>query len=296
LLKPRGQVLRRTRGVHLVVPKLSQQAIVIFARSDRRLLFVIPWQDCSLVGTTDTDYTGDLDSVSAGPEDIDYLLTEAGRVFPSLRREDIFHTMAGLRALVSSGKRASNVSRAHRVIDHERADGLSGLISIFGGKMTGYRGIAEEVVDLVARKLGLGVACTTAAVPLPGAANWKPGEALDPTLGHLDALYGSRRAEVLELVRRDARGGQPLCPHSRDIVAEVWHAVATESALTVSDFLLRRSLLGLAPCQGLDAADTVAAEMGERLGWDAATRQQRVDEYRARVALGRQLLTPARAV
>jgi glycerol-3-phosphate dehydrogenase len=201
-----------------------------------------------------------------------------------------------MRALVSSGKRASNVSRAHRVIDHERTDGLNGLVSVLGGKMTGYRGIAEEVTDLVGRKLDLRMGCTTADTPLPGAVpsqheDEDAGARLDAaTLGYLDALYGSRRGEVLDVVRQDARDGRPLCPHTHDIVAEVWHAVKAESAMTVSDFLLRRSLLGLAPCQGLDAVDAVAAEMGALLGWDAATRLRQADEYRARAALGRQYL------
>ena len=104
-------------------------------------------------------------------------------------------------------------------------------------------------------------------------------------ISHLAALYGSRYIRVLEQAEKDSRGKQQLCPHSKDIVAQIWYAVAEESAITVSDFMLRRSGLGLAECQGLDAVDIVAKEMGRYLGWTPAEQQRQVDEYKNIVAL-----------
>ncbi len=288
-------MLRTTKGVHLLTPHICNNALVLFARADGRLFFAIPWQGYTLIGTTDTDYSGDLDTVHAEASDVDYLLTEVRHAFPSVKEEEIFYTTAGLRALAGSRSgRASNVSRQHRVIDHEVTDSVKGFISVVGGKITGYRAIAQEVVDLVCRKLGLNVPCSTAEARLPGAPAARQGKvaqvALDnglsvETVAHLNALYGSRLYQVLELAHNDARGSQTICAHSPDILAQIWHATQMEGALTVNDFLLRRSAIGLAPCQGLDAVETVAREMGRLLGWSSAEQERQVKAYRSSVAL-----------
>jgi glycerol-3-phosphate dehydrogenase len=106
------------------------------------------------------------------------------------------------------------------------------------------------------------------------------------TVRHLAALYGSRFSQVLKLVESNKRGGQRLCPHSPDILAQVEHSVKEESAFTVADFLLRRSNAGLMSCQGLDAVETVAQEMGRLLKWSQAEQRRQVEDYRARAALG----------
>ncbi|MFC1911610.1 glycerol-3-phosphate dehydrogenase/oxidase [Chloroflexota bacterium] len=294
-------LIRKTKGIHLLIPQICQKAMVLVARTDGRLFFVIPWQGYTLVGTTDTDYSGDLDSVCADAEDVAYLLTEVRQVFPSVRMEDIFYTSAGLRALAGSGgSRASNVSRQHKLADHEQKDGTSGLISILGGKITGYRNIAREVVDLVCQKLSLEARCKTAETPLPGAPAVPPekieqaareSELALPTVAHLADLYGSRYRQVLESAQKDPRGKQTVCPHHPDILAQVWHAVEQESALTLDDFLLRRSYMSLGSGQGLDAVEIVAREMGRLLKWGAGERQRQIKTYRASVALGQRFRT-----
>jgi glycerol-3-phosphate dehydrogenase len=289
-------LIRITKGIHLLTPQVSRNAVVLFAHSDGRLLFTIPWEGYSLIGTTDTDYSGDLDTVYAEAADVDYLITEVQRTFPSVRKESILYTVAGLRALVDTGvKRTSDISRSHKIVDHERKDGVAGFISVLGGKMTGYRAIAEEVVDIVCRKLGVKARCSTSGTPLPGAppvSREKLGQTVQETglprqvLEHLNALYGSRLYQVLDLVRSDIRGGQTICPHSPDILAQIWHAVKEESTITVGDFLLRRSAVGLASCRGLDAVETVAQEMGCLLEWSAAEQRRQIEEYRSLAALG----------
>ena len=284
-------MLRRTKGIHLLTPQISNNALVLFSSADGRLFFVIPWEGYSLIGTTDTDYDEDSDTVAADRDDTEYLLKEVRNAFPGLKEADIHYTAAGLRALAGKpGGSASNVSRGHRIIDYEKTDGLHGFLSVIGGKITGFRAIAEEVTDLAAKKLDIHVRCTTAGTPLPGSPALKAEEleeaavesGLSPdTIGHLNNLYGSRLREVLELAAGDERGKRQICPHTGDITAQVWHAVEKEQARTPGDFLLRRSFAGLASCLGLDAVETVAEEMGNLLHWDNAEKQRQIKEYRS---------------
>ena len=208
---------------------------------------------------------------------------------------DVLYTVAGLRALADSGSRSTrDLSRKYQVIDHEKKDGVGGFISVLGGKITAYRAVAEDTVNLVCRKLGLKTLSSTAQIPLPGApspsqeiveqAALESGLSMD-TITHLGNLYGSRFRRVLDLVEKDARGGQNLCPHSPDILAQVWYSI-DEGAMTLSDFLLRRSTVGMRSCQGLDASDTIAREMGRLLGWSPDEQRRQVDDYRNSAAVG----------
>jgi glycerol-3-phosphate dehydrogenase len=291
-----ASTVRRTKGIHLLTPPLTQKALVLFSPIDGRLFFVMPWLGYTLIGTTDTDYNGDLDAVCADKSDVDYMLASVRQVFTRLRKDDIFFAMAGLRSLVhSGGEKPSDVTRDHRVLDHKLRDGIDGLVSVLGGKITAYRAVAKDTVDTVCRKLGIKVSCTTADVPLPGAPAVSEKKMADAarqsklplnTVRHLAALYGSRFTQVLKLVERGKSGIQRLCPHSPDILAQVEHAVMDEGALTVADFLLRRTNAGLMSCQGLEAAETVAKEMGRLLKWSQAEQRRQVQEYRAWAALG----------
>jgi glycerol-3-phosphate dehydrogenase len=287
--------IRKTKGIHLLTRKISNSALVLFAKSDGRLFFVVPWLNYSLIGTTDTDYTGDLDQLYADKKDVDYLVSETQHYFPDFKKNDIYFTFAGLRALVPKGKNQSSTSRAHKLVDHEQQDGIKGFLSIIGGKNTAYRGIAEEAVDLVCKKLGLEAACITAQTPLPGAPavskedieiaakeNGLPAE----TITHLTTIYGSRYKSVLKYAREDNRLKNPIASGARDILAQIKHAVVEETALSVTDFMLRRSFMGLNQSQGLDAVETVAKEMAGLLGWNIAEIQKQTTAYRAATALG----------
>ncbi|MGD0780050.1 MAG: glycerol-3-phosphate dehydrogenase [Dehalococcoidales bacterium] len=287
--------IRITKGIHLLTKKISNNALVLFAKSDGRLFFIIPWLNYSLIGTTDTDYTGDKDKVYADKTDIDYLVTETRHYFPSFNRDKIHYTYAGLRPLVSNNKKsASNTSRAHRLIDHESRDNVKGLVSILGGKITAYRSIAEEAVDLLCKKFGKQVACNTAQTALPGAlAISKPDiEKAVKTIGltvetinHLIKIYGSRYTSVLKYAAEDNRLCKPISANSMDILAQVKHAVLEEAALSLNDFMLRRSFLGLLPPQHLDVIEKVAEEMGLLLGWSKTERQNQINKYHETVAL-----------
>jgi glycerol-3-phosphate dehydrogenase len=289
-------LLRTTRGVHLVTERLGPNAVVLFARSDGRLFFVVPWLGLSLIGTTDTDEPDRPENVRADPDDLRYLLDEARRAFPGLANLRPYFSMAGVRALVrKEGVRESEVSRKHAVLDHAREGGPDGVISILGGKITAFRAIAEEAVDLVGRKLGRRASCATDRRPLPGApldrahlreevARRAERLGLSPEQQrYLLTVYGRRVGEVLALADARPDLADKACSDRPTILAEVIHAAREESALRLDDFLLRRTPLGLAPGQGLTAAPQVAETLGSELDWDAAERAAQVEQYREEV-------------
>jgi len=156
-------LLRLTKGIHLVTPHATEQAHVLFSEQDGRLFFVTPWLDSTIVGTTDTDYQGDPAAAAATEEDVRYLREAAHKAFPNAPFDEIYFTWAGVRALVrEEGVSESEVSRKHALYDHEKRDGLRGVLSVEGGKITAYRDIAEEVTDAVIKRLGRNERATTA--------------------------------------------------------------------------------------------------------------------------------------
>jgi glycerol-3-phosphate dehydrogenase len=283
-------LLRLTKGIHLVTPKATRHAHVLFAR-DGRLFFVVPWGEETIVGTTDTDFDGDARQAAATKEDVEYLRDAAHQAFPNAPFDRVLFTWAGVRALVrEEGVSESEVSRKHALYDHAKRDGLEGALSVVGGKITAYRDIAEEATDAAARSLGARARSTTAEAPLPGARDDRPRPTDWEIDAHLASLYGSRAGDVIALAR--AEDGAPsrnaslrgaLCPHHHGIGAEIDHAVRSEWAVTLGDVLLRRMLLGLEECQGLDCIDAVADRMAELLGWDQARRADEIARYRAEI-------------
>ena len=250
----RRPLLRLTKGTHLVVPHATEHAHVLFAKRDGRLFFVLPWNGYTMVGTTDTDYAGDPAVAEASAEDVEYLRDEASRAFPRAAFDRIHFTWAGVRALVrEEGVAEGEVSRKHTLYDHRRRDGIDGVLSVIGGKITAYRQIAEEVTDVVARRLGVTVRCRTRTLPLPGA------------------------------MGAAAIAGETLCAHAPTTRADVERAVRGEWAMTLGDVLLRRTAIGVAACQGLDRLETIADVVGGLLGWDAGRRQAEMDAYRREI-------------
>lgn len=289
----KGPLLRLTKGIHLVTPKATRHAHVLFAR-DGRLFFVVPWGDETIVGTTDTDYEGDPKDAAATRDDVDYLREAAHRAFPKAPFDRVHFTWAGVRALVrEEGVEEGEVSRKHALYDHEKRDGVAGVLSVVGGKITAYRAIAEEVADAVARRLGAPGRGTTEDAPLPGARDDRPrrGGIGEDAEAHLASLYGTRAADVIALAKEDPALRAPLCEHHRGIAAEVVHAVRNEWARTLGDVLLRRTLLGLESCQGLDCLDAIAERMGALLGWDEPRQRDEMSRYRAEIEPMRRFTT-----
>jgi glycerol-3-phosphate dehydrogenase len=266
------------------------------------MIFVIPWREFSLVGSTDTDFAGDLDRVWATRDEVDYLLAEVRRALPDPRVniEAIAYTYAGVRPLsFEEGKRASDVSRAHRVVPE--AGGR--FLSITGTKLTCFRSLAEELGDTIVRALGRRVAGRTANRMLDGtdeerarvevrawldvapeiAASGLPRE----TLETLVTTYGRAYPRVVELIGKVAGGADRLCPTNPDVVGQLHHAVQDELTISLQDFMLRRTGIGTSRCQGQDCAEAIGERMAALLGWSARRLDAELEAFDAHVARSR---------
>jgi glycerol-3-phosphate dehydrogenase len=277
--------IRTTKGIHIVIPPTTSSALVLYSRIDGRLLFAIPRAGLTWIGTTDTDYSGNPADARATRGDVEYLVESVAPLFPRLRMDDVLYTTAGVRALVRRGGSESSVSRMHKVVEGEPV-APPGVISVLGGKITGYRAIAEEVTDAVCRRLGVADRRSiTAEAPLPGA---RPNPAtLDGTKEiptFLYDLYGTRAADVIRLGQSETKLDSRLSPKYPDIAAQVLFSVRFEHCLKLSDFLRRRTLLGASTDQGMDAATAVAGIMAAELKWGRARMTAELDEYRRDVA------------
>jgi glycerol-3-phosphate dehydrogenase len=273
--RPPGRI-RMTKGIHLVCPPLTDRALVLFSKVDGRLMFAIPRLGHTWLGTTDTDYSGDPADAAAAREDVEYVVESMRGAFPSLSMDDVLYTTAGVRALVMQQGSASDVSRMHKVVDGALT-GTPGLVSILGGKITGYRAIAEEATTAVCRNLGVRKRSVTAEEPLPGAQGSRtPREGVPP---HLYDVYGSRAAAVAQTAAEHPDLGRRLSVRYPDIGAQVVFAVRHEFCVTVADFIRRRTTLGASADQGWDAAPAVASIMGEELGWSAEQRMREIEAY-----------------
>lgn len=281
-------VIRTTKGIHCLLPRLTERAVYLPAR-DERMIFVVPWREFSLVGTTDTDFDGNLDRLWATKEEVTYLLGEVRRVLPDRRvtADNVLYTYAGVRPLTHEpGKSPSKLSRQHRVW----VEGPGGrFLTITGTKLTCFRSLAEAVSDLAMARLGRRAAARTAHLTLDGADDsagrlearaWMDVSAeraatglARETLERLVETYGRNYVRVLDLARKRPDGGERLCPQNTEIVAQLHYAVAEELTISLQDFLLRRTGIGTSPCQGLDCAEAIAARMGDLLGWNSRRRE-----------------------
>lgn len=298
-------ILRRTKGIHCLLPKMTERAIY-HSTTDDRMIFVIPWREFSLVGTTDTDFAGDLDRLWATREEVDYLLAEVRRALadPRVRADQVAYTYAGVRPLsYEDGKRASDVSRAHRIVPE--AGGR--FLSITGTKLTCFRSLAEQLGDTVTRALGRPAPARTATRMLDGtdeelgrleARAWLDVSAemaatglSRETLETLVTNYGRAYARVVELAGKVPAGAERLCPTNPDIVAELHHAVQEELTVSLQDFLLRRTGIGTSRCQGEDCAESIARRMAGLLGWSRRRLDAELDAFGAHVARSRRFRT-----
>lgn len=283
-----------TKGSHIVVggfPGAPNDALYVEAQSDGRPFFIIPWNGQYLIGTTDERYDGDLDWVVASDEEIDYLLAETNRVLPraNLGRHDVRSSYAGVRPLPHRGEGSTGaITRRHLLIDHRDHQGVSGLFSIVGGKLTTYRELAELTVDAVVAFLERNVAaCETASEPLPGAEPYEASGAElmncgERTIDHLRDVYGSRADRVIKIAA-ETHLGDILDEHSGAIAAEVVYAMREEGATTLADVLLRRTMIGWGPDTGV-GADVRAAEVAQRVfGWSNDQREAAVKAYRREI-------------
>lgn len=309
------QMIGGTKGSHLIVdpfPGAPQDALYVEARKDGRPYFIVPWNGRYLIGTTDFRYKDDLDYVSADDDEVDYLIEETNAVVPTanLTRDDVLFTYSGVRPLPFKPEGSeSSITRSHVVYDHATGRSAAGgrltvggagpraegLISIVGGKLTTYRNLGRQTVDVVYKKLGrTAPPCTTGRVPLPGgaagdfeafAAGFKATSGLTDTLSErLLRLYGARAPEVLREAGDDHSLRVSLAPdpavETGLMGCEVLYAFRHEMAETLADVLLRRTMVGLGPKVGLDVDEAAASVAVDHLGWTEDRAREEVENYR----------------
>ena len=284
-----------TKGSHLVVrPFAGAPSDVVYyeSQTDGRLVLVIPWGENYLIGTTDQRFEGDPEDARADSSEVAYLLGEVNQLVPQakLRESDVLYTYSGVRPLpYAPDKSEWNVSRSHVIHDH--APVQSGLLSIIGGKLTTYRSLAEETVDAIFHKLDKKPPrCTTANLPFPGArvSDWdhyrnglaETSGLPQATVDRLLDIYGSRASDIVALGRDDPALLEPLDPTSPAIGAELVFTYVNEFARTLTDVLVRRTMLGLNAASGSGIVERAADILAARIGWERARRDREVEDYR----------------
>ncbi len=288
------------KGVHIFVPKLpGENVATVLPTKDKRVMFTIPWHGFTLIGTTDTTYEGDLDDPRVTEDDVDYLLEHVNYFHEkaNITKDEIFASFAGVRPLIlkesrkEGPERTADLSREDKI--YVEAKGY--LITIGGGKYTTYRKMAQRVVDKVIKLHKFKAdKCRTHKVPLPGGdvGNWESfvREETQKLSIHwnipkdialnLIRTYGARTEMIVEYLRELPDLTQPLSPQSKTIRAEVLHAFRNEMAVTLSDFLRRRTLLWSFPGQGINELQSIKDLLIEHGGWTEKQFNDEAETYK----------------
>jgi len=282
--------LRPAKGIHIVYPHRISRFAISAESIDGRDLLMVSHAGFTLLGTTDDDFYGDLDSVEVLRDEVDYLLQGFERVFPAIRKFRPVRTTTGVRPTLFKWRRYEDeLSRRYQIFDHA-AEGVDGFVTIAGGKLSMYRLMAEETSDAVCGKLGHQSPCVTATRPLPGSeSDMEPAEELARRCGisalaavKLQSRHGSRAAEVLD----GAAAGRLVCRCEPLTEAEVSYSARREQVRTLADAFRRVSLAG-GPCAGAACVMRAAEIIGRELGWSASQRFDAVREFVQSSWLGR---------
>jgi len=286
-----GYKIKMSKGVHIILPKDAIDAKSgIIIKTAISVLFIIPWGDKWLLGTTDTAYEGDRETPLADESDIDYILNEANKVLlPKIRKDQILSTYAGLRPLVSPAKNSSTtkISREHTV-DHP----LPGFVSIAGGKYTTYRVMAKDAVDAAVKDIeGSIPKSNTKSIPLLGAAGYKNlvkqiaslAQSYSVSTACVERLlnrYGSLSSDIFQMIHADQDMAKEILPGAGYIKAEVIYAVTHEGARTLVDLLARRLRLVMETADhGVSIAQEVADLIAPYLDWSAKETKAQVQSF-----------------
>ena len=285
--RPASHKILRSKGIHLLVPSITRERALTMATASGHF-FVLPWRDHTLLGTTDTEFTGNPDSLSVSERDIDDFLGLINKHLPTakLAREDVAYFYAGLRPLVDDGSGGTySASRRSELIDHGRDDGMNGLFSAIGGKWTTSRDLAEKIVDAIAARLGGSKRpCVTATLRLPGARFERLREfsAQQQILhrgaasAHLVHMYGARLTRLFAESANRPDLLEALGVHG-DIAGQVVFAAREEMAVKLSDVILRRTGIGQFGPPLRPVLETAARLMGTELGWGEERRQKEIE-------------------
>ncbi len=281
-----------TKGSHIIVAQFAgapQVALYSEAQADGRPFFILPWNGQYLIGTTDIHFNDDPDQARCDSGELEYLLNETNYLIPQakLSHDQILFTYSGVRPLpFTDSDQEGKITRRHFIEEHPR---LGNVFSLVGGKLTTYRNLAEQSVDLTFHKLNKNLSvCRTADVPLPGATS------LDATASDIHGsrlfdraiterllgIYGSRTGELIQICNQDPDLLRTLRSCGQTLKGEIVFAFECEMAHTLADCLLRRTMIGLR--EGLGAGiDVEAAAIGRRfLGWTEIRAKEEIAHYR----------------
>jgi glycerol-3-phosphate dehydrogenase len=283
-------MLGGVRGAHIVLPRFpgSPSAAIYTEAVDGRPIFVLPWNDQILVGTTEVADNGDPGKTAPSADEISYLVRSVAQLFPKAKiaAQSVKHAFAGIRPLpYSPENRPSAVTRRHILHDHTE-DGVAHMLSVIGGKLTTAASLARDC----ARKIGL-----TAEEPNTMAVG--PGPALDPLLD--DAVleiarigsvseetargmvewHGKRAPDIARMALVSAELRAPICPHTSHVIAEVVEAYRRECAVTLGDVLLRRVPVALGACWSESCSREAALRIGAVLGWNEQTMGANLENF-----------------
>ena len=263
--------IRPAKGVHLVFDRRLSNVAITAETIDGRSIFVLPYENTSLVGTTDDDYYGDLDNVLVTRDEVKYLLEGIERVFPSIRNERIIRAFAGVRPTLYEWRKIEDeLSREHMVFDHEESDGIKGMLSIAGGKLASYRMMSEHATDVICQKLGINAKCRTHLEPLPGGES--EVDIREASREHgipayiIQRLYQRYGSDYTKVLAETPSGSAPamICHCESVTEAEIRYVIRHEWARTLDD-VRRRTRLGAGPCQGQRCTLAAACILGEEL-------------------------------
>ncbi len=295
-IKP-GYKIKMSKGVHIILPKDAIDAKSgIIIKTSLSVLFIIPWGNEWLLGTTDTPYDGDREQPLADESDIEYIINEANKILlPKIRREQILSVYAGLRPLVSPTKDSSTtkISREHSV-DHP----LKGFVSIAGGKYTTYRVMAADAVDAAVKDLEGPVSkSSTKSIPLIGAVGYKNLVKQIAALAQSYSVstlcvermlnrYGSLISDIFQLISKDPSLAVEVLPGAGYIKAEVLYAATHEGARTLKDILARRLRIAMESSDhGLLVIQEIAELVAPTLGWSAEDVALAIADYKQYIAV-----------
>jgi glycerol-3-phosphate dehydrogenase len=290
-----GYEVKMSKGVHITLPGEAIKAHEgIIIKTAVSVLFIIPWKDQWMIGTTDTEYLGDPNAPLADRSDVQYIIDQANRVLsPRINTDQVIGVFAGLRPLVANKKstETTKLSREHTV---DRP--IPGFVSLAGGKYTTYRVMAKDAVDMATNDIEkLTSESITNKLPIIGADGyWALAQQVESlavkynlkqeTITHLLNRYGSDISDIIELIEDDRKLAAPISRNLPYLKAEIVYAVAAEGALSVSDVLERRTRIWFeAPNFGVDLASAIADLIAPYLGWKAAQKKASIVQYQALV-------------
>lgn len=305
-------VSKDAQGIHLILPNcLSgdtsvKHGLILLTQTEKsynskqRGIFILPGEhDTSIIGTTETTPEGDPESARPTSDEVVYLLSEAQRVFPSMSLDNssIIGSYAGVRPLIASnGSENTSDNRNFVSREHIITESASGIIYVYGGKLTTHRLIAEEASDYLAESLGVPRDCKTSVSPLSSAVSEDisgKGDRIeknstkilsDDEKERLLVRYGYQGYHAIEgFICQDATLAEPISQSLPFLKAEILYAYKGEMAVTIDDILWRRTRIGWARGQGLDIAPQIAQFIGEKHDWDESRITAEVDKYKRRI-------------